>query len=560
LTAILPGSILLTLLQRIWTGLWITAVIASVIVFLSTVLLGYTDFVFTTLRLINKEEHADLAFSFVTRQEYHLLQFVLLGWICGLIWLRFFFQHHSVAKSFLQFIQQGASSVWKSIFHTNAKYVLVIPLVCSLFYAITLPVTYDEAFTYVYFTRNSPLVSMSFYPSTNNHILFSLITNFTQYIPFVSPLLSIRLPSLIISLIAWGVLYHVYRQSASEKPALIFTAVVSMLFMSVYYSFMARGYALVMLFFILACYSMWRITKDNRATNHWILFTISSVLGCYAMPSYAYAWLSCCVLLAVYAHSGRKQLLMSISGTVIITALLYLPIFIVSGIESVINNKHLQGVPFHVFRSKVDSFWYQAIGEMTGLHTMLVLTLLGIGLLYMIMSRHWKAINMFLILVLTPVLILTYQSIIPFARTFAYLLPIILLVIAALYTQWLQTASSRIVLGIAIVLQLGLWFNFHRLIGPYDSVYSDYHQAAMYVLGDQQSYYFDSELFDTVLAFELETRGYKMQKATNFYPTIPRPMSADSITGHDYIIIDRHLDETKTKQPVFQTTRLNIYE
>jgi hypothetical protein len=521
---------------------------------------GYPLFMEKAMRLVGQPEKTPLALQFVTSGEYNLLQVMLLAWVAGWSWMLLYTRKHTIIPSFLQYIRAALSGLWKMIVTTQAKWVLFIPLSCSIYYAITLPVTYDEAFTYVYFTHISPMASMAFYPSPNNHILFSLATNAFHYLPFIPDLVSMRMPSILLALGSWSVGYYGYARYAGGKVALIYTAMVSMVFMSVYYSYMARGYGMVMFFFILSMYACWRICSREGSRNHWILFVLANILGCYAMPSFLYATVSGGVLLILYAAGQWKSILWSIAWISAVLLFLYMPVFIVNGWDAVFNNRWVQGVPFHIFRSKVDSFWYQSLGEMFGLHTMMILTLLGIGLGFLAYRMQWKLLNAFLIIALTPVLILTYQSVIPYARTFVYFIPVLCLIMVAPFTAWLQKTANGILLAIALTLQIVLGLNFQRLIGSYDGVYHDYHLAAMQMVGDNRSFYFDSELFDTVMAFELETRGYRMKKAANMYPTLARPISADTIHGYDYIIIEKNLDETTLKQPVIETNRLNIYQ
>ena len=51
--------------------------------------------------------------------------------------------------------------------------VLIIPIFASVFYALKMPVSYDEAWTFLNFTNKGFFTSITSYDDPNNHVLFS---------------------------------------------------------------------------------------------------------------------------------------------------------------------------------------------------------------------------------------------------------------------------------------------------------------------------------------------------------------------------------------------------
>ena len=145
-----------------------------------TFILGYPGFIREVMTAIHQEEHLDIALKFVSAPEFRLLQILLLA--CNLLLFAGLMLNKRIipaVSNFFSTLYQSVKFIAQQVSTSRGKFVLTIPLACSIYYAIRLPVTYDEAWTYLYFTINSPLVSASFYPAPNNHILFSLLARVT---------------------------------------------------------------------------------------------------------------------------------------------------------------------------------------------------------------------------------------------------------------------------------------------------------------------------------------------------------------------------------------------
>ncbi|MFT3796805.1 hypothetical protein [Flavobacterium sp.] len=99
---------------------------------------------------------------------------------------------------------------------TEKKYLallLAIPLAASVYYALQMPVSYDEAWTFLNFTRKGFVASASHYPAPNNHVLHSLVTNLTYHLPGLSNLFKMRISVLCVNLVSMVLLYRFVRQT-----------------------------------------------------------------------------------------------------------------------------------------------------------------------------------------------------------------------------------------------------------------------------------------------------------------------------------------------------------
>ena len=189
-----------------------------VVLFLVSLYSGYPAFILSALAAIGQQSNIDIALTFISKNEFQLLQVVLLFSVLLLCYV--LFRHRVIFAGwaeFYRFIFSRFGFALKSIQSSGGKYLLVIPFIASGYYTITMPVTYDEAWTYLYFTSNSPLASLSFYPVSNNHVLFSLVSNLTYYLPFIPDLIAFRLSSVVFSILTWILLLYITRKWFGEK-------------------------------------------------------------------------------------------------------------------------------------------------------------------------------------------------------------------------------------------------------------------------------------------------------------------------------------------------------
>lgn len=135
--------------------------------------------------------------------------------------------------------------------------VLGLYVAYSLFLITYYPVYIDEVLTYNYFTSKGIYTSITQYPFPNNHILFSVITNLFNYLPF-DPLVKLRLPNLFIGSVSSVIMYLLLRKNFNHKVAVLPHLLFSFSYAFTFYSVFARGYML-MIFFTLVCY--WSIEQ-----------------------------------------------------------------------------------------------------------------------------------------------------------------------------------------------------------------------------------------------------------------------------------------------------------
>ena len=100
------------------------------------------------------------------------------------------------------------------------------------------------------------------------------------------------------------------------------------------YSFLARGYLLLLLFYIVAFYAIFQITVEQKSNKrYYYLFAISAVAGFYTIPSFLYAFAGSLLFALPFLWlQKRKHELVCLFKTVVlvflVVLLLYTPVLI----------------------------------------------------------------------------------------------------------------------------------------------------------------------------------------------------------------------------------------
>lgn len=320
---------------------------------------------------------------------------------------------------------------WPKSHLIAASVVILLGFAVKVFYLITMPISYDEAMTYLFFTKKGIWTSMTKYPAPNNHILHSILTNITYYFPF-SQTVNLRLPNLLVNTLSGVILFYTFSKLLNSKIALFLLAGYSFLFPVLYYGYCSRGYSLVFLAFIICFYAAVQLiqTESYNITfkKYLILLSGGAIVGFYTMPSFLYPYItSVSFLFLVFAlkREWNKILALTVSGACVafVVLLLYLPVLRFSGLDAVVNNRFVRPIPrTAVLKSIPDhfSFSFSFLFDQTLLNGLLAISLIAIYLGYHKFRRPTVLFTVYCF-AFAPILLLIH-SVVPFARTWVYLI------------------------------------------------------------------------------------------------------------------------------------------
>jgi hypothetical protein len=215
---------------------------------------------------------------------------------------------------------------------------------------------HDEAYTYIAFASRPLLAAISDYHLPNNHVFHTLLVLISTRLLGDTPW-ALRLPALAAGVFLIPAVYRVGKQHYHRAAGLIAAGSVAALPVMIDLSTSARGYTLITL---LALLCFWLAAHLQREDNlaAWLLLALCGALGMWAVPlmlyplGSAYTWLSLNWIRKVIFPPERQswgnrqrwqtgfmiRLLVSGLTSIILTLLLYLPVFYANGMEAVTAN------------------------------------------------------------------------------------------------------------------------------------------------------------------------------------------------------------------------------
>jgi len=344
------------------------------------------------------------------------------------------------------------------------------------------PMTHDEAYTYITFVLGGFETVISDYHLPNNHILYSIFVYISVHLLGNAPWV-LRLPALLAGLLLIPGSYLATRQYFNRETALLTSGIITLSPVFILYSTSARGYPQLALLSILLWFFAILLLKHKNIFI-WILFIITAATGFYTIPVMVYpytatmAWLFLSWLFNRYSDEYEKKeffLLLFFSGVLVVFlfGILYLPVFIKTGIEPVFHSaptKYNHEPTLGLFREslltrtrKTWEEWHQ------GMPALAWITLTS--LLVSFLPRHLrkkKYINYFLVSILIIFTITFMQQIVGWKRIWFFFSPVYFSFAAAgfiyLLKNILKIKQSLLLALIAFLLFLstinaGLWMH-----------------------------------------------------------------------------------------------------
>lgn len=234
------------------------------------------------------------------------------------------------------------------------------------------PIRYDEAVTFLEYASHSLPIALAKYDLPNNHVLHSVLVRISTAL-FGDGEWAIRLPAFLAGSLVLPATYLVARRLFGRWPALLATAGVAASPVLVLFSTNARGYSLLLLFFLILAALGAHLLRD-RSPGGWLLFVVVGALGLHTIPVMLYplgavaAWLVVAGTVTPETRSPRRlaaEALAAAAGTAALAALLYLPATATSGVDAVVANRFVTPAGLEEFLASLPGFVAAVAGEWT---------------------------------------------------------------------------------------------------------------------------------------------------------------------------------------------------
>jgi hypothetical protein len=213
------------------------------------------------------------------------------------------------------------------------------------------PMRYDEAHTYLAYVQPRNL-RLFYYPVPNNHVAHTLLVYLSTALLGDGPW-AIRLPAFLAGVLLIPATYLCARTVFDRSAGLVAAGLVAGSPSLVLYSTNARGYSgIALLTAALVPLTLYLVRKESVFAG--LLVALLAAVGLYTVPIMLFplAMLAVWSLLLAYHYGGRARTLRlaCLGGWVLLlcaamTALLYTPVVIMSGLSSVVANRAVLPVP-----------------------------------------------------------------------------------------------------------------------------------------------------------------------------------------------------------------------
>ena len=331
-------------------------------------------------------------------------------------------------------------------------------VIIRIYHSWLFPLQYDEAFTYVHLVHKGVLVSATYYPGPNNHVLFSIIAALLDWL--LPPLFALRLPGLLGSLLLWWLLWDwLASKIRFEWAWLLATLLVLTPTLSVY-AVTGRGYSLQLIATLIG----FRVALAQKYLPiHRLAFVLSSVVGFYLVPTYLYVFITLVIfktstMLRTKSKNTLKHGVLDMAIIVFITSILYAPIILFNGLGTITHNGWVQPLGFVQWCSHFPAYLTELTQALWGLEAGVGI---GIGFLFLLLvtfvlrpRKYFGVLGIALALLLMMV-----QQVLPPARTLQYLV----LLLGWWLAEWLPKQSSRSKYPLVITLTLSASLLFYGL-------------------------------------------------------------------------------------------------
>lgn len=493
--------------------------------------------------------------SFLTVEKIQLL-FDFSTLIALLIGLLFFFWFERIKNLLSGFIQEfcqklrGLKTVVSTREALTMTSIILVHLALSIYHASQIPVTNDEAFTYLNYVNRGFVAAFAFYNEPNNHILYSLLANFTDLLSFMDIPWKLRLTSLIIGAISTFSFYWLFRKLYGVKRAQISTIIWVGLYLTAKYHFLGRGYGLMGLAFITSFYAIIKLKVDPKSTFAKVLFIGSVFMGLYAHPTFVIP----IVALIFYSWSDREiqvtTFLKLLIPAIFITVIFYAPPIILNGFDAFTQNSGLEKPSFLQLLKEIGENTWGIIYQASYNSPFASGVITGLAIVSVISYRKSAGSRLLLSSIISILIILLAVGSPMFTRNLLWLsVPIVMLIAQVIKDDYL-ISKMRFSIVFAFVAILFFTFRAFSFKPTFDSYYERLQPAYDFADALPAEY---GELFFTNTTYHYTILKYQANLIDHKKGTLQRS-HFDPSMKYDFIINEKEKDQAFHQKSQFNYT------
>ncbi|HEX3110691.1 MAG TPA: glycosyltransferase family 39 protein [Thermoanaerobaculia bacterium] len=300
------------------------------------------------------------------------------------------------------------------------------------------PPHYDEVFTVTEFASHSPLFFLTRYTHANNHVFHTLLVWIVRAVAG-QRLWAVRIPAFVAGIAVLYAVYLLSRRLSGATAALIALALAAGATPLVEYSAQARGYTILTAVFLLLY-----LIDDDR------LRAVLIALGAWTVPTMLYAAAAWALWSLATERNWQRLTFVAAAGGAL-TFVLYLPIIVVTGTDSITANGNTLSVSYPVLFRELPRTFVEMASEWTLSFTWGIGIFLAIAAIVAIIRRDRGGLALgFAVAAIVPLLLVMRK--VPFARVWLFVLPLALIAAATTIASMLPRLPRAVPVVIAAVV------------------------------------------------------------------------------------------------------------
>ena len=513
-------------------------------------------FILNIIDLLKLEKYSNKIMELLNSQNLLLIIIYL-----SLIFLIFFIGIYKIVKNKsillnkLVNFNNKQKNLIKTICKQKIYLIFVIPLSLTSFLLFYLPVTYDETFTFINFIDRGIIVSASYYPAPNNHVLYSIISSFVNLFNFKS-IIPFRIISIIFFLLSLIVIVKIFLRNSLnlKKYHYLLISVFPLSLVYIYNSSLARGYSLLILLALINIYIIQKILKNND-DKYLKKFSLFTSLAFYTIPSYFYCHIIFCIIIFCCKKNSLIFLIKSNIVILFLTLLFFFPIIIFQGHDFIFQNDLIDKINYNQFFFYLSNMKGIIENEVFGLSIYMLLFFSIITFYFSAKINKWKEfLLLFFIILISILLPYLTRSIAP-GRSLHLVYMLTFLMFFLPTKKVMERLNKKHLLILCLSIQLVLSINILRYM-PYERYSLNAEDYSKKILGNGNSYFICADLYDPLLIYykiNYEIQNIKIDLSKEKFCNI------NKIKNYDWVIIDKERDVSKIK-PNFDSLLWNFYK
>lgn len=442
---------------------------------------------------------------------------------------------------------------------TSKIYLLFfLPLLLNLYLVTSLPVTYDEAWTYNNFISRGFLVTISYYPMPNNHVFYSIFASVVNLFSNTNSILIFRLVSSLFYFLSFFIFLKILF-SKEEKFVNLHYLVLSLApltLITLYQSSLARGYSLLLLLFLICTYIILSIAKRDKSYK-WFWWAFFTSLCFFTNPAYLYTHFAICLIILIFIKNSLKNLIIANITSLIFTIFFYFPIIIFQGLDFLLKIKTTNSLNYSNYFKHLIEILER---DIFGVNILVILFLFLISFFYLYYSKQKNLLYIAVIIFFIPLLIPYFQDSIAPGRIYIAFYFFSICLIFLPFQNYLNKFSKYSVIFFGLILQILIGGYFLSKM-PLEQYSKNSEDLSLKLLSNDKNYLFCSDKEDPLIPTLLKYYQNKFKFENVVISKLKKKnCSFGDFTNYDWVLIDQEIDITKDKVYLkLVTEKFNVY-